>query len=405
MGAKYVSKAHNFTLGLGNAIYFASGVLLALLLMKNGHTRRCLEPSQAESGLNDAKYVHHATNTGDDSTKAVSISHRTRTINRGSGMIEQMTGMGSNSFVNNGVNSKSNPKNMQNLWSTQASNGIPKEYTRQCKQIIEGFSGKSRGASRGFSQVKADFIAFHTFFLNRTTPGVYLEIGAYHPTKLSNSAFFDICLGWHGICVEPDPTKKETWDNAKERSCNVFRKCLQEVDATVCMGNLNDGITSVQNNAAIGQDQSNQCKHGQEAVQCTTFENMLETIPARSRISTQPLSLASSGRVRIDFVSLDVERHEMRVLKCFPFDKYDISMFLIETASNAMQYDWFMMNKGYLKWDELRNGPYPTDTLYVRRDILHSAYVDPLDAFGNFNKRPPDRFNGREIPKLRCDQS
>uniref|UniRef100_A0A7S4DQK9 Methyltransferase FkbM domain-containing protein n=1 Tax=Lotharella globosa TaxID=91324 RepID=A0A7S4DQK9_9EUKA len=256
-------------------------------------------------------------------------------------------------------------KGMGTPWWQTARPGIPREYQNLCGKAF------ARKTGVGFHQVRGDYQAYHTFFANRTRPGVYVEIGAYHPTELSAGAFFDICLGWHGVCVEPDPTKAQVWDADTSRSCNVFKQCLLDHDETVCMGKLNDGITEV-----IG-GKKGKCGPTEAEVNCTTFEAMLESTVAKSRLGSTK-SLKSNEKTRIDFVSLDVETKEIDVLRCFPFEKYDISMFLIETASNENLYDWFMLNKGYLKWDDFRNGPYPTDTLYVKRSMLHDVYVDPV---------------------------
>mmetsp|Transcript_28708 Transcript_28708/g.69987 ORF Transcript_28708/g.69987 Transcript_28708/m.69987 type:complete len:402 (-) Transcript_28708:304-1509(-) len=289
------------------------------------------------------------------------------------------------------------PNDQLELWAAGAVDSAPMAWKSRCEETISDRipTGKA-SVVKGFSQVKGDYLAFHTFFKNRTAPGIYLEIGAYHPIQLSNSAFFDICLGWHGICVEPDPSKLDVWNNARERSCTHFKKCLNYQDGNVCMGNLNDGTTSVTSQS------SGNCKKGEAEVPCTTLEAMLESTLAASRLH-QPISLSAGEKRTIDFVSLDVERSEMNVLRCFPFEKYDISMFLIETASDEKTYDWFMLNKGYLKWDNYRNGPYPTDTLYVKRSFLHQVYPNPLIDPGW--REQPDRFNGREIPKLRCPDS
>jgi hypothetical protein len=37
--------------------------------------------------------------------------------------------------------------------------------------------------------------------------GVYVDLGAYNPTELSNTAYFDKCRGWQGICVDANPTR------------------------------------------------------------------------------------------------------------------------------------------------------------------------------------------------------
>jgi hypothetical protein len=48
---------------------------------------------------------------------------------------------------------------------------------------------------------------FHNYFkhLGAQYRGVYVDVGSNHPTELSNTAFFDKCLGWRGVCIEPQP--------------------------------------------------------------------------------------------------------------------------------------------------------------------------------------------------------
>lgn len=45
-------------------------------------------------------------------------------------------------------------------------------------------------------------------------PGFYLDIGAAHPTKYSNTYFF-YKLGWSGICIEPNPTFHALYKEAR----------------------------------------------------------------------------------------------------------------------------------------------------------------------------------------------
>ena len=38
--------------------------------------------------------------------------------------------------------------------------------------------------------------------------GVYVDVGSSHPFHLSNTAFVDSCMGWQGLCLEPNPRLK-----------------------------------------------------------------------------------------------------------------------------------------------------------------------------------------------------
>ena len=51
------------------------------------------------------------------------------------------------------------------------------------------------------SQFRQDKILFNMLFRNRTNRGIYLDIASNHYKRISNSYFYDRCLGWQGICV------------------------------------------------------------------------------------------------------------------------------------------------------------------------------------------------------------
>ena len=51
------------------------------------------------------------------------------------------------------------------------------------------------------SQFRQDKILFNTLFRNRTHRGTYLDIASNHYKRISNSYFYDRCLGWQGVCV------------------------------------------------------------------------------------------------------------------------------------------------------------------------------------------------------------
>eukprot|EP00472_Partenskyella_glossopodia_P013725 CAMPEP_0197519776 /NCGR_PEP_ID=MMETSP1318-20131121/5056_1 /TAXON_ID=552666 /ORGANISM="Partenskyella glossopodia, Strain RCC365" /LENGTH=240 /DNA_ID=CAMNT_0043070949 /DNA_START=429 /DNA_END=1151 /DNA_ORIENTATION=- len=237
-----------------------------------------------------------------------------------------------------------------------------------------------------------------------TTPGVYLEIGSYHPMELSQTAFFDLCLGWSGICVEPDPPKFKEWDASiakGERSCNLYKHCLLDKNATVCMSRsgVGEGGTSVNMNG--------KCDGAPEAT-CVTLEHMVETQQAKSRVN-KAVSVRAQDKQTIHFASLDVEGKEIEVMRCFPFHKYDIWMWILETNRAEVKLDWFMMNKGYLKYDNLRNWKYPTDTLYVKRELLHPGWKDvenrvKMGTGGEQLRRIQEErfFDKRESNELKC---
>jgi hypothetical protein len=132
------------------------------------------------------------------------------------------------------------------------------------------------------SQFSQDMWIFNNLFKSYTLQnkkGFYVDSGANDWKELSNTFFFDVCLGWDGLCVEPE---KEYHSGLKEfRSCKLVTDCIS--DRKHKMGFVSEGVGS----HITDGDQ----------VSCDTLASML------------------GNRTKIDLWSLDVEKHELEVLK------------------------------------------------------------------------------------------
>src|SRR3989344_4607958 len=62
-------------------------------------------------------------------------------------------------------------------------------------------------------------------YLNHKKRGFYIDIGASHPTKLSNTKYF-YDRGWHGINIEPNP----------ERIKFFFKKRTKDINLNIGIG-------------------------------------------------------------------------------------------------------------------------------------------------------------------------
>ena len=76
---------------------------------------------------------------------------------------------------------------------------VEPEYADTCEAIF-------RGRAYSFSQAWQDWTMFHHYFVheNKTTwgDGYYMDFGSNDPVVISNTLFFDKCLGWKGLCIE-----------------------------------------------------------------------------------------------------------------------------------------------------------------------------------------------------------
>lgn len=189
---------------------------------------------------------------------------------------------------------------------------------------------KVKGSNNTFySQFGQDAYIFHNNLLPSNN-GFYIELGAYHPTKYSNTAFLDHCRhGWKGLCIDMNPFNAGGF--AKERTCEFINTCVSAnksyVDYYLQDDELADG------------------KEGTSRTPCQPFSAIIH----RHRVK------------HIDFLSIDIEGGEMGALTTFPFDHIQPRVILIETWRTGKEpiFD-YLMDRGYTHAAEL--GP---DDLFV----------------------------------------
>lgn len=158
--------------------------------------------------------------------------------------------------------------------------------------------------------------------------GFFLDIGANHPTELSNSLYFENC-GWNGLAFEPQKKLCELWK--EKRRCECLNVALGPEDKTISFVESDDknGICS----RVISE--------GERSVEkaYTIEQRRLQTVLDQYNITD------------IDFVSIDVEGYEYQVLEGIDFDKCNIRCILIENNKENeypdMKLREYIMNKGY----------------------------------------------------------
>ena len=144
------------------------------------------------------------------------------------------------------------------------------------------------------SQYDQDLFLFFNLFSHwplHGKTGVYVDSGANAAKLGSNTYFFDVCLGWAGLCVEPD-TRYHAELRA-ERSCVLIAECISDSNKSLAMVPPKHGAFM-----RVGTSGSS------GAMPCDSLPSML----------------ARAGLPRkVDLWSLDVEGHELTVLGSVDF--------------------------------------------------------------------------------------
>lgn len=156
--------------------------------------------------------------------------------------------------------------------------------------------------SLSFSQAGEDRIVRWIFEVRGVTHPTYMDLGAYHPFELSNTALMHIG-GSTGVNVEPNPT--------------LFSKFCR---ARKCDTNLNVGVAA-------------------HPGVLTFFHMSIPTMSTFSRRAAETAEQESGGRIRVvderpvrvvdapslmshfgvpDFLSIDIEGHDAEVLHSLP---------------------------------------------------------------------------------------
>ncbi|KAJ1428417.1 hypothetical protein B484DRAFT_309244, partial [Ochromonadaceae sp. CCMP2298] len=159
--------------------------------------------------------------------------------------------------------------------------------------------------------------------------GYYVDSGANDAVKISNSLFFDICLGWDGLCVEPMAMYHP--DIKRHRSCKLVPQCISDKEETVSFMHRTTG---------------SRMRYGQEKTKGAKL----------SEVRCRPLSqmLLEHRNVTVDLWSLDVEGHELTVLRGTDFGATPVNTILIENSHiNQCIADKILTDAQYYKYQQL----------------------------------------------------
>jgi FkbM family methyltransferase len=193
-------------------------------------------------------------------------------------------------------------------------------YDNESSELRE-FLLKSEFSQITFAQFGEDIMML-PFFESRgmLRDGFFVDVGAHHPFRLSNTAIYYHCFGWRGINIEANPGAVNEFDKHRDRDINV--------------------------NAVVSDEASEVAFHiFNHPAASTADEEMLQRMmknPAIEVVETvrlRPVTLASildahlpAGQ-RIRLLSVDVEGYDLRCLRSNDWSKYRPAFILVEDHS------------------------------------------------------------------------
>ena len=192
--------------------------------------------------------------------------------------------------------------------------------------------------------------------------GFFVELGACDGRHYSNSLFFEECLGWDGICIEPNDIYFEKLKvNRKCKLSNelAFSHEGKYVDFSFC-----EAASGILNDV------------------CAPFTKRNLIVRKKTTTLGKILDLLSAPEI-IDYLSLDVEGAELAILSTFPFSKYKFRVLTVEHNAPHVGpeqqiaireiltkngYKFIKGNDDILNW-----GHGPIDDFYIHPELVDSV--------------------------------
>jgi FkbM family methyltransferase len=205
------------------------------------------------------------------------------------------------------------------------------------KKLGRLFSKSLEFSHLSYSQEGEDIVLGN--FLGDIKNGFYVDVGAHHPFRFSNTYNF-YKKGWKGINIDATPGSMRLFDKHRSRDTNI-ETVISNFDTIHKFyifeeSALNSCSTKLSNDRSIN-----------------TPHKIEKTIKLRSKKLSQILDKYLPVNTAIDFLSIDVEGHEHEVVLSNDWTKYKPTYILIEilqTQLTDLQKNRtykFLMQNGY----------------------------------------------------------
>lgn len=165
-----------------------------------------------------------------------------------------------------------------------------------------------------YSQEGEDMIVKR--FMEHVGRGFYVDVGAYHPKRFSNTYYF-YKKGWRGINIDATPGSMQLFNKLRPRDINL----------EVAVSNTEETLTFHKfNNAPINTFSKELSRkrnhHGPFKIR--------EEVPMKTKPLSKILDRHLSPDQEIDFLTIDVEGMDLQVLQSNNWQRYRPTLVLVE---------------------------------------------------------------------------
>jgi FkbM family methyltransferase len=217
-----------------------------------------------------------------------------------------------------------------------------------------GVDGRGSEKMQSFSQHGQDKFVLEAFFKDRKKSGVFVEIGAYDGVTFSNTLLFER-LGWRGLCIEPMPSAFQKLTAARSAVCINCAVADNTGTGTFLEVDMPSGFEKMYSGLKANFDERHK----------NTIQQWGKN-PREIKVPIRRLGeiLDEQGMRRVDYMSIDTEGSEWKILRSFDFGAFDVRVLSVENNYQDEKIRKHLAGNGY----RLVNVFAEIDELYAKPD-------------------------------------
>lgn len=186
---------------------------------------------------------------------------------------------------------------------------------------------------RHYSQFAEDISLIRHF--PKKYKGFFVDVGCFHPVKYNNT-YRLYKKGWRGVNIDIDSIKIAGFKVLRPGDTNITKAVSDQTGELPYWSNGFYSLT-ITLDEAFAKDKPGYIK---KSVQTDTLTNILDRTKYKGK--------------SIDFLSVDAEGHDLKVLESLDFDRYNPQLIAVEThltTLDALKQDPlfnYLSDKGYV---------------------------------------------------------
>ena len=193
-----------------------------------------------------------------------------------------------------------------------------------------------------FSQFGEDLVILSILGMRkRLETGFYVDVGAFHPFKHSNTALLHLFHGWKGINIDANPDSIQLFEEQRPGDVNIVAAVSDEEAEREYLRFDHSGVNTLDPGM-----QQRQTRDG------SPFK-VKDRVMVRTRGLKDILDGLAEPPARIDFLNVDCEGLDLRVLRSNDWNRYRPRVIAVEALGLKLEkssdnpLNVFLRGKGY----------------------------------------------------------